>query len=542
MFLGYFYSVKFLLTLFVSILTLGCAEQKYYDDSDLCWHYPETLEWDFDSVKNNQFLNKEGVAIKKAKFQSNQFSFSGNYSFELSPQVKFGPTYTVDLEPGDVIEASIRIKKGSNGKLVFSHKDHFFITSSKGDNLTANWEELKLKRTIHSKSLTNKVKIYCLNQGTTNAYFDDLKINIFRRNQKIAHPALSNSIELIIPDSIFRDLRLQGFKDGILSDSLKKWVIGKIIYKGEISKCKVKLKGDWTEHIESDKWGMRINSPNESFPYSKFSLIKPNSRSFLREYFIHKVFEQEGLLTTAYDFIGVYINQESKGVFAIEEHFTKQLLINAQRPIGPIIRIDETKLWEHRKKQFYNQIFEGERSADFSSNSEIKNYLKTNKTDENKAIHLLDDFRNLKVPADSVFDAEYLSKFLALIEIFRAHHAIVWHNMRFYYNPTTGKLYPILYDAYSHDNHLVDNSLFKEKNNNLSAFTQLLINNNNVYLCFKKELSTYTNSNTINNHLVNLNNLLNEKRKLLQLEYCDYHENFKFLHDYQIMIKKNITD
>ena len=42
---------------------------------------------------------------------------------------------------------------------------------------------------------------------------------------------------------------------------------------------------------------------------------------------------------------------------------------------------------------------------------------------------------------------EQLGRFFALHDLWSACYGIVWHNLRFYYNPVTGLLEPVAYDA-----------------------------------------------------------------------------------------------
>ena len=47
-----------------------------------------------------------------------------------------------------------------------------------------------------------------------------------------------------------------------------------------------------------------------------------------------------------------------------------------------------------------------------------------------------------------VFDLELMARFLAVVEVWEAHHCLAWHNMRFYYNPLTARLEPVVFDGH----------------------------------------------------------------------------------------------
>ena len=113
-------------------------------------------------------------------------------------------------------------------------------------------------------------------------------------------------------------------------------------FKGDTIKGKYRIKGDYTEHLETDKWGAKLTLNNPIFKNKKFSIMKLNSRNGLGEILFHEI------LTTNYRLEDIVINGNSKGYFTIEEHFSKQYLKIRGLPIGPILKIDEKNLWKAR--------------------------------------------------------------------------------------------------------------------------------------------------------------------------------------------------
>ena len=55
-----------------------------------------------------------------------------------------------------------------------------------------------------------------------------------------------------------------------------------------------------------------------------------------------------------------------------------------------------------------------------------------------------------RVKASDVFDAKLIGSYIAISEIFGAIHPLIFHNFLFYYNPESGLLEPIAYDASLH--------------------------------------------------------------------------------------------
>ena len=74
---------------------------------------------------------------------------------------------------------------------------------------------------------------------------------------------------------------------------------------------------------------------------SKFSIHKPIARNYIREWIFLKMNSKEGIVTPRYKFIQLNINGQNKGVYAIEEHYTKHLMENNNRKEGTIIRFNE---------------------------------------------------------------------------------------------------------------------------------------------------------------------------------------------------------
>ena len=64
----------------------------------------------------------------------------------------------------------------------------------------------------------------------------------------------------------------------------------------------------------------------------------------------------------------------------------------------------------------------------------------------NNASILLNLFKNFYDKPEDIFDMKKLAKFYALMDLVNVHHALAWHNRRFYCNPITSKLEHIGFD------------------------------------------------------------------------------------------------
>ena len=150
--------------------------------------------------------------------------------------------------------------------------------------------------------------------------------------------------------------------------------------------------------------------------------------------------------------VDLTINGRKMGIYALEESFSKELLENNRRREGPILKWDESLLFDQRKASRGDRSTESDLyyAADvtsfmttklFSNNSLRDNFL--------MGRNMLAAARNGQVKLSDVFDAERAAKTIAILEISNALHAIRWKNCRFYFNPVTNKLELIAYNAYA---------------------------------------------------------------------------------------------
>jgi hypothetical protein len=275
------------------------------------------------------------------------------------------------------------------------------------------------------------------------------------KKEDIVVPNTESSLEIRIDDSAYK--KLEGYrgvalKNGVIDKSLKKYVKATITYQGVNTLVKLRLKGDWVDHLKEDKWSFRIKVPGDSafLGLKSFSVQSPHTRSFLHEWFMHQVYLREGVLTTRYEFIPIIINGKQMGVYALEEHFDKQLVEAKGKREGPILKFNEEGVWETRvgEPESYHSLpyFAAAEVTPFKKSrtmksAVLKNHFKT-------AQSLLLRYKSFDNNIDELFDLDRLAKFYALTDLANTDHALIWHNLRFYYNPVSRKLEPVAYDCY----------------------------------------------------------------------------------------------
>jgi hypothetical protein len=238
---------------------------------------------------------------------------------------------------------------------------------------------------------------------------------------------------------------------GVLLASGSDYVPGTVRVGRDEIPVELRLKGDWVDHIAHDKWSFRVRTLGENYVKGMrvFSLQSPSTRTYLDEWLFLQNIRQEGVLAPHYSFIRVVLNGEHKGIYALEEGFSKELLESQQRREGPIIRYDEDLVWEYRA--FYDdQVIPTAVDRFFIIDEFQTGHIESDPTlrsQRDAAVGMLRALWTGDRTAVEVFDLDAMGDFLALTDLWNAVHGLIWHNLRYYYNPITARLEPIAFDA-----------------------------------------------------------------------------------------------
>tara|TARA_B100000212_G_scaffold333321_1_gene302638 strand:+ start:2451 stop:5114 length:2664 start_codon:yes stop_codon:yes gene_type:complete len=273
---------------------------------------------------------------------------------------------------------------------------------------------------------------------------------------------ISTPVEKIFIDIKFKNYqklerkRSEALKTGILITNQDDFVNATLRKSDKTLKAKIRLKGDFTDHLQHKKWsfrvkirdGLTLNNMN------KFSLHDPVTRNYLWEWVYHKLLKEEGVPSLNYSFVDLTVNGESLGIYAIEEHFDKILIESNLFREGPIVSLSENYMWEDRAKSQKEKIPQRLTNNEYYYNSEPK-VFKESKTIKNqilkkqflKASQLLNGFYEGKLKTSDVFSIEHLAKYFAITDLINSWHGTNWHNQRFYYDPIMSKLIPIGFDG-----------------------------------------------------------------------------------------------
>jgi CotH kinase protein/Right handed beta helix region len=265
---------------------------------------------------------------------------------------------------------------------------------------------------------------------------------------------------------------------------------------GQKIKAKIRLKGDYVDHLKGSKWSFRVHTKGKHHfaGLRRFSVQHPKTRGFQQEPLFFDMLKQMDLLAPRYFFVDLTVNGKDIGVMAIEEHFSKEILESNGRKEGVIVRFDESVVFDardgfERRMGLDGGAFDSYKNTfiDAFRTSKVKKSERLSR-DFRYAVGMLRGFVQGKMKASDVFDAEQIGKLAAAADLWGAWHVLVWRNIRFYLNPITMKLEPIAYDA-NHDDRGAVGTLVSHKS---QLFSELLMDPE-IFTFYKKTVTDLAN-------------------------------------------------
>lgn len=399
-----------------------------------------------------------------AELRTQDFAFSGKYSLKVGQENEYAFGIKFPVEAQNFIEVTIWRKKCSDcGKLVIKNGNNKLIsTNDVVIQETKKWEKLYTTAQVSvANELDKEINVFYMNNSNNITYVDKIDINVYKKKVRPDFPELQK-LYIQIDKKDFKELN----KDvavaknlGILLAKHKEKYKAKIALGDKELKAKVRLKGDWADHLEEDKWSFRIEIEDEESVFGgvkEFSVQNPKTRHFLAEYALHNLADSLNMLTTRYGFIQLIVNGQNLGMYAYEEHFTKQLVESRKRREGPIVKFDEEPFWNQNRYNHKLNKDQEKAVIPFYEAAQVLpyDYKKTTKSEPlfsqfKQAVILMEQFKNNLEKSANIFDVNAFAKFAALCDLGQVSHSQAWHNQRFYYNPVINKLEPILFDCYT---------------------------------------------------------------------------------------------
>ncbi|MCB0669179.1 MAG: CotH kinase family protein [Saprospiraceae bacterium] len=463
---------------FIPLIVIGMVYAYFPDQTDDALPFStaplgdvKVFETDLETFEGNLFL-ADSHQFEGANLRSTQFVHSGQYSIELDRDNIYGlTTWFIPPTKEATYHASIYRYNpdGLIAPLVIagSNSDELYITEQEGhfESTDSVWEVIHA--TFQVPPDIDSLKLYCLvsSQTAGKVYFDDFTLSISDLELISAVPL--PILDLEIGDDGLRKLkqkRLSAWNDGILVSAEDDWVKARLRYDDQEKKAKIRLKGDWLDHLRGNNWSFRVNlkDPESLWGMVEFNLQKPDTRGLMNEWIYHKLLAEHDILSPKYEFIILRINGESRGIYACEEHFHKELVESQNRREGPILKFSEARMWNGVKRQFDDlgngqYVLENDKEQSYHSapieafdDKVVQGNPDLRKVYE-RGFELMNEYRRGSIDLGRIFDVERVGKYLAIIDLLRAYHSLTWHNQRWYYNPLSDRLEPIGFDGFTTD-------------------------------------------------------------------------------------------
>ncbi len=340
--------------------------------------------------------------------------------------------------------------------------------------------------------------------------------------------------ESLILDIGFKEIkkiqakRTGAINQGVLFSSSADLVSADIRYQDEVIPVKVRLKGDWLDHLLTSKWSLRVETDQDT-PFKgmrRFSLQVPEARNFINEWLFLKTIKEEGLISLNYDFLKVSINGESQGIYALEEHISKEVIERNERREGPVLKFNADRFWNSVSQfggksrfsareslvddYYFKSAVEGFGEAQLKKDPVLAQQLQL-------AVNKLQGYREGWLSPSQVFDYESWSSYLVLADLFGADHGFFWENYRFYYNPVTGLFEPIPFD--NEPGKMIEYLAVHEPE---SEPLTRLFNNQEFIKEYVKKLKIYSDQKYIATKISEASEEIDYYTRLLRQDYPDF--------------------
>ena len=249
------------------------------------------------------------------------------------------------------------------------------------------------------------------------------------------------------------DKRSEAIQKQRLSSTKDDFVKAEISLNGnnQIS-CELRLKGHLPDHWDGEKYSLRIKLKKGKLinGMSTFSIQDPRTRSDTLEWIFLNHLREEGCMSVRYDFVNVIINGKKMGVYAMEEHFSKEMIEANQRRSGVVGYFDDYFYWKKYPPTFFENI--SWNSLYLSATPSIRDRKKIQKNpvleqQANNAIKLMHSLKEKSLDASRILNHVETGKYLAITRLWATNHGLGIDDINFFFNPVTSLLEPVGFDG-----------------------------------------------------------------------------------------------
>ncbi len=321
--------------------------------------------------------------------------------------------------------------------------------------------------------------------------------------------------------------REQALERGIMTNEGDNYVSATIIYGKEKTKADIRLKGHMTDHLQAKKWSFRVKPDKKLNGMKRFTLQHPGTRNYLYEFFFHQIAKDLGIVALRYDFVKVYVNDEMWGIYAMEEHFTKEMLAANGRKNGPIIRFNPDLYWDGRLKELEGARLAEDQNTLYGSFPEAYGMGKISKDDSlvalyEEAYNKMNAFIHGKIKTKKIFDIEKLADYHALIDLVGGHHSLDWSDVKYYYNPESRLLEPVAYESFSirETKTLAGSFKYDQWDDKAPSFHALLFSDKDFFEAYMNSVKRLSKKEFMDDQLAKHKDRLERKHAILNLQYA----------------------
>ena len=252
-----------------------------------------------------------------------------------------------------------------------------------------------------------------------------------------------------------RSGRVYAIKKGYLFDP--EWVTGSLTHLEEKFSIKLRLKGDLPSHWTADtRFSLRVrlkrnkeqNGAQSILGMRTFSLHKLRTRQFPYEHIFQDLLAREGLPSVEHKLVRVIVNGENWGVMDMQEHFSPEMLEKNGLKESAVLRLSDDRHWlEYSRTQPTGLGLNEYWLSNPRIFVDLTGFSPKKSVDQRE--FQLNYVRSRLKEQDYfsvLFDKNKLKDAFRILKIWGNPHPISLANSRFYLNPYTLKLQPLMAD------------------------------------------------------------------------------------------------
>ena len=358
-------------------------------------------------------------------------------------------------------------------------------------------------------------------------------INIVYRLINYDGENLEEKLNILISDENLiklNTLRNLAINNGSITEEIKSYQLNaKVQNEDREYEARISLTGTNLDHlISKNQWSLRIISKKKNIneEQNKFSILVPYARgnNILSEWLNLKLTSHLEVPSINYEYIKLFINDEDKGLYAMEEHFD-DFLKNYE--YGSLIFkiMDDVSI----------KIYSGHKDEDSIYRHNI-NFIK-----------IWNSFLKGEASVSQVFDIKKIATHYALSDLVNGHHTHHLANNFFLFNNKNKLIYPVGREWESPYLEKNNFDIFINSHTNFGSketqeFHKLFFNDKEFVIQYLKILNQITEKKFLKNFVNDQKIYINKNQEILNFYYPTWDTSENYLFDNIDIIKQKIKE